>query len=72
MAANQTNNNIANNATVFTFPASIGQGIGLTGPGSGNTRLKYCCDLDKTVLAQNFEKRGWISVNPDDDWNFYW
>ena len=39
---------------------------------SGNTRLKYCCDLDKTVLAQNFEKRGWIGVNNDDDWNFYW
>jgi hypothetical protein len=36
------------------------------------TKLKYCCDLDKTVLAQNFEKRGWISVNPDEDWNFYW
>ncbi len=41
-------------------------------PNSGNTRLKYCCDLDKTVLAQNFEKRGWIGVNNDDDWNFYW
>jgi hypothetical protein len=39
---------------------------------SGNTRLKYCCDLDKTVLGQNFEKRGWIGVNNDDDWNFYW
>jgi hypothetical protein len=42
------------------------------GIGSQATKLKYCCDLDKTVLAQNFEKRGWISVNPDEDWNFYW
>lgn len=35
-------------------------------------RLKYCCDLDKDVLSSNFEKRGWINVNNDEDWNFYW
>lgn len=35
-------------------------------------RLKYACDLDKSVLINNFEKRGWISVSADEDWNFYW
>ena len=39
---------------------------------SNNLRLKYCCDLDKDVLSSNFEKRGWINVNYDEDWNFYW
>jgi len=35
-------------------------------------RVKYACDLDKSVLINNFEKRGWVSVAPDEDWNFYW
>ena len=35
-------------------------------------RLKYCCDLDKDVLSSNFEKRGWMSVSQDEEWNFYW
>lgn len=35
-------------------------------------RIAYCSDMDKSVLANNFEKRGWIQVNPDDEWNFYW
>jgi len=35
-------------------------------------RVKYACDLDKSVLINNFEKRGWVSVSPDEDWNFYW
>jgi hypothetical protein len=39
---------------------------------TGMARLKYCCDMDKSVLINNFEARGWVSVNPDDDWNFYW
>jgi tubulin polyglutamylase TTLL1 len=34
--------------------------------------LKYACDLDKSVLINNFEKRGWVSVSPDEEWNFYW
>ncbi|CAD5123920.1 DgyrCDS12228 [Dimorphilus gyrociliatus] len=37
-----------------------------------STRLKYTTDLDKSVLINNFEKRGWIPVGPDEDWNFYW
>ena len=36
------------------------------------TEFKYACDLDKSVLINNFEKRGWIAVSPDEDWNFYW
>ena len=35
-------------------------------------RVKYACDLDKSVLVNNFEKRGWVSVLPDEEWNFYW
>ena len=34
--------------------------------------VRCCTDLDKTVLTQNFDKRGWTTVSPDDDWNFYW
>ncbi|ELT87418.1 hypothetical protein CAPTEDRAFT_168095 [Capitella teleta] len=35
-------------------------------------RLKFACDMDKSVLVNNFEKRGWVSVGADEDWNFYW
>ncbi|XP_013378638.1 probable tubulin polyglutamylase TTLL1 [Lingula anatina] len=38
----------------------------------GQPRLKYACDLDKSVLVNNFDRRGWIQVSPDEDWNFYW
>ncbi|XP_071121370.1 polyglutamylase complex subunit TTLL1-like isoform X1 [Mytilus galloprovincialis] len=39
---------------------------------TGMARLKYACDMDKSVLLNNFEARGWVPVSPDDDWNFYW
>ncbi|XP_059486933.1 polyglutamylase complex subunit TTLL1 [Neocloeon triangulifer] len=35
-------------------------------------RIAFCTDLEKSVLVSNFEKRGWIQVSPDEDWNFYW
>ena len=35
-------------------------------------RLKYAHDFDKSVLQNNFEKRGWVQVGTDEDWNFYW
>ncbi|XP_026479840.1 probable tubulin polyglutamylase TTLL1 [Ctenocephalides felis] len=35
-------------------------------------RLAFCTDTDKSVIVNNCEKRGWIQVSPDDDWNFYW
>ena len=35
-------------------------------------RISYCSDMEKSVLSNNFEKRGWLQVNPDDEWNFYW
>ncbi|KAL9886412.1 polyglutamylase complex subunit TTLL1-like isoform 1-T2 [Glossina fuscipes fuscipes] len=35
-------------------------------------RVSFCTDLDKSVLVNNFEKRGWSQVGSDDDWNFYW
>ncbi|GAB1608445.1 polyglutamylase complex subunit TTLL1 isoform X2 [Argonauta hians] len=34
--------------------------------------IRYACDQDKSVLIHNFEARGWIAVNPDENWNFYW
>lgn len=34
--------------------------------------VSYCIDVDSTVLENNFEKRGWIHVGPDDKWNLYW
>eukprot|EP00112_Aurelia_sp_Birch-Aquarium-sp1_P004304 Seg1486.1 transcript_id=Seg1486.1/GoldUCD/mRNA.D3Y31 product="putative tubulin polyglutamylase TTLL1" protein_id=Seg1486.1/GoldUCD/D3Y31 len=35
-------------------------------------RIRYCTDFEKSVLINNFEKRGWVSCSPDEDWNFYW
>ena len=35
-------------------------------------KVKYACDLDKSVLMNNFERRGWVPVGPEEDWNFYW
>lgn len=35
-------------------------------------KVFYCTDLDKSVLVNNFEKKGWQQVSPDDDWHFYW
>ncbi|XP_019631189.1 PREDICTED: probable tubulin polyglutamylase TTLL1 [Branchiostoma belcheri] len=35
-------------------------------------KVKYACDIEKSVLINNFEKRGWISASADEDWNFYW
>ncbi|XP_033218009.1 probable tubulin polyglutamylase TTLL1 [Belonocnema kinseyi] len=35
-------------------------------------KVTYCTDMDKSVIVHNFEKRGWMQVGPEDDWNFYW
>lgn len=35
-------------------------------------KICFCTDMDKSVLLNNFEKRGWAQVTADDDWNFYW
>ncbi|XP_050440530.1 polyglutamylase complex subunit TTLL1 [Adelges cooleyi] len=35
-------------------------------------KVMYCTDVDRSVVLSNFEKRGWLHVGPDDDWNFYW
>lgn len=35
-------------------------------------KIKFCIDIDRSVLLSNFEKREWIHVGPDDEWNFYW
>jgi tubulin polyglutamylase TTLL1 len=40
--------------------------------GHDRMRIYFCTDLDKSVLINNFEKRGWLQVSADEDWNFYW
>ncbi|XP_066927671.1 polyglutamylase complex subunit TTLL1-like isoform X2 [Clytia hemisphaerica] len=35
-------------------------------------RISYATDFEKSVLVNNFEKRGWNHVNPEDEWHFYW
>lgn len=41
-------------------------------PGTGE-RVKFATDMEKSVLMNNFEKRGWIQTTPEaGDWNFYW
>ena len=40
--------------------------------GTDKTKVTFCTDVDKSVIVHNFEKRGWVQVGPEDDWNFYW
>ncbi|XP_078738419.1 polyglutamylase complex subunit TTLL1 isoform X2 [Lampetra fluviatilis] len=35
-------------------------------------RVKWATDVEKSVLVNNFEKRGWVQVAPDEAWNIYW
>ncbi|XP_017784470.1 PREDICTED: probable tubulin polyglutamylase TTLL1 [Nicrophorus vespilloides] len=35
-------------------------------------KVTFCTDLDKSVVVTNCEKRGWVQVGPEDDWNIYW
>ncbi|XP_035875606.1 probable tubulin polyglutamylase TTLL1 isoform X2 [Phyllostomus discolor] len=35
-------------------------------------KVKWVTDIEKSVLINNFEKRGWIQVTENEDWNFYW
>jgi len=36
-------------------------------------KLKFKTDLNKSVLLENFEERGWTEVpDSDDNWNMYW
>ncbi|NXW00985.1 TTLL1 polyglutamylase, partial [Fregetta grallaria] len=35
-------------------------------------KVKWVTDIEKSVLINNFEKRGWIQVAENEDWNFYW
>ena len=49
-----------------------------------STKLKWKTDLDKQVIIQNFEKRGWQKAQGEgkyiiqsikskiDDWNIFW
>lgn len=36
------------------------------------SKVTYCTDLEKSVIMSNFERRGWVQVAPEDEWNFYW
>ncbi|XP_043572891.1 probable tubulin polyglutamylase TTLL1 isoform X2 [Chiloscyllium plagiosum] len=35
-------------------------------------KVKWVTDIEKSVLVNNFEKRGWSQTSTDEDWNFYW
>ncbi|XP_060835635.1 polyglutamylase complex subunit TTLL1-like [Rhopalosiphum padi] len=35
-------------------------------------KITYCTDVDRSVVLSNFDKRGWVHVDPEDDWNLYW
>ncbi|XP_059582612.1 polyglutamylase complex subunit TTLL1 isoform X2 [Alligator mississippiensis] len=35
-------------------------------------KVKWVTDIEKSVLINNFEKRGWIQAAENEDWNFYW
>ena len=35
-------------------------------------KAKWVTDIEKSVLINNFEKRGWVQVTESEDWNFYW
>uniref|UniRef100_A0A1B0B018 ATP-grasp domain-containing protein n=1 Tax=Glossina palpalis gambiensis TaxID=67801 RepID=A0A1B0B018_9MUSC len=37
-----------------------------------NSSVAYCTDFDKSILMNNFEKRGWVQVASEEYWNFYW
>ncbi|KAF5399205.1 Tubulin tyrosine ligase like 1 [Paragonimus heterotremus] len=36
------------------------------------SRLKFATDVDKSVISNNCETRGWTLSSPEDDWNFFW
>ncbi|KAL7734243.1 hypothetical protein ACLKA6_011910 [Drosophila palustris] len=62
-------------ATMYGRLPGAGNANGAAGGASlAHDRIKigFCTDLDKSVLVNNFEKRGWHQVNGDDDWHFYW
>ena len=35
-------------------------------------KVKWVTDIEKSVLINNFEKRGWVQATENEDWNFYW
>uniref|UniRef100_A0A3Q3VMP7 Polyglutamylase complex subunit TTLL1 n=1 Tax=Mola mola TaxID=94237 RepID=A0A3Q3VMP7_MOLML len=35
-------------------------------------KVKWVTDIEKSVLINNFEKREWVPVSENEDWNFYW
>ncbi|XP_036433318.1 probable tubulin polyglutamylase TTLL1 [Colossoma macropomum] len=40
--------------------------------GTMAAKVKWVTDIEKSVLLNNFEKRGWVQVTDSEDWNFYW
>lgn len=35
-------------------------------------KLKFATDIEKPVLINNCEARGWTMTTPEDDWNIFW
>ncbi|KAG5442882.1 putative tubulin polyglutamylase ttll1 [Clonorchis sinensis] len=36
------------------------------------SKIKYAIDVEKSVISNNCEARGWQCTSPDDDWHFFW
>lgn len=35
-------------------------------------KMSYCIDIELPVIIGNLEKRQWVHVGPEDNWNLYW
>ena len=46
----------------------------MQGNNGGNTisKFKWRTDLDQATITQNFEKRGWVRCQENDQWNIFW
>lgn len=35
-------------------------------------KLAFCSDFEKSIVINNFKRRGWHQVSAEEDWNIYW
>ncbi|CAH0397867.1 unnamed protein product [Chilo suppressalis] len=39
---------------------------------SENRHINFCTDFDNSIVINNFVRRGWEQVTPNNNWNIYW
>ena len=44
----------------------------MQGVNNSGIKFKWRTDLDKATLIQNFEKRGWVRCQEQEQWNIFW